>query len=68
MQLLSITLLEPMVNCPNYASTDPLKWFPKRITLGDMSETGSPLGIRTLFDSGQSIWYCLLGDELTNTT
>ncbi|TFK79158.1 hypothetical protein K466DRAFT_592530 [Polyporus arcularius HHB13444] len=52
MQLLSITLLEPMVHCPYYDNTDPLQWFPKRITLGGTSQSNTPLGIRTIFDSG----------------
>ncbi|KAI0695084.1 hypothetical protein C8T65DRAFT_744116 [Cerioporus squamosus] len=53
MQLLSITLLEPLVQVPNYASLDPRQWYPKHIPVGDISaETGSPTGIRVIYDSG----------------
>ena len=51
LQLLSITLLEPMIDCPDYEMDDPFQWTPKTIPLGVSDEQG-PSGIRVIFDSG----------------
>ncbi|KAI0695086.1 hypothetical protein C8T65DRAFT_665879 [Cerioporus squamosus] len=52
LQLLSITLLEPMVDYPNYGVIDELNWMPKQIPLGAVNQDGSSTGIRVIFDSG----------------
>ena len=51
LQLLSMTLLEPLVQNPNYATLEPTQWFPKRIPM----PCGENPGIRVMFDSGERI-------------
>ncbi|RDX47426.1 hypothetical protein OH76DRAFT_779662 [Lentinus brumalis] len=52
LQLLSITLLEPLVDNPNYAGTDPLQWMPRHIPLGEQLPNGASTGVRVIFDNG----------------
>ncbi len=55
LQLLSITLLEPLVDNPNYAGTDPLQWMPRHIPLGEQLPNGASTGVRVIFDNGESL-------------
>ncbi|RDX47398.1 hypothetical protein OH76DRAFT_778745 [Lentinus brumalis] len=51
LQLLSITLLEPLVDNPNYAGIDALQWMPRHIPLGADLPGGLSTGVRVIFDS-----------------
>ncbi len=54
LQLLSLTLLEPLNANPNYATLEPTDWLQRRIPIKEANDgTGTLNGIRVIFDSGE---------------
>ena len=54
LQLLSMTLLEPLSANPNYETLEPRDWLLKHIPINER-EDGVLRGIRVMFDSGEHI-------------
>ena len=54
LQLLSMTLLEPLSANPNYGIIDPIDWTPQHIPINEQGN-GALRGIRVMFDSGEPI-------------
>ncbi len=57
LQLLSLTLLEPLNAFPNHATLEPTDWMQRRIPIGEAID-GTLLGTRVMFDSGERRFAC----------
>ena len=55
LQLISMTLLEPLVDNPNYETLEPTEWLCKHIPMG-VQPDGHVGGIRVMLDSGEHIF------------
>ena len=55
LQLISMTLLEPLVDNPNYETLEPTEWLCKHIPVG-VQPNGHVGGVRVMLDSGGHIF------------